>query len=423
MKTIKISIQILLSLLLIPCIICSCLLFNASAFFQKDNISGILSELSSGNRILRYEYLSEDKDEDDFYAKLAETIPVQVALVVDISSENARICQEGAFEHIKELDLQSFVYNSLDMLANELANGYTQTAIDKKIINPNAYISYLNVHHERVTDTKKNLLMDTMYQKYRTILIGLDDENYFCALNADGRNTFLYILSSGRKAAETQNEVYRLIEEKTDAFYDEHLLNFFEKLRGNDTDHELIKSEEYVNCIEETIFNYLEGLGLSFEFADKEIVHRKLEPGIRNDLYQRFVDSLPLYEDTIALTPAPILSLINRLFDASLSYIGIGVCLLIILLIVSIDKKLSLYFIGASIFISGLIIMFGRSFSSTIVERLISTAGQAGNALSIIVPDLAERFLNGFSTYGIYFLIAGVLLFVLSIFVNRKKTV
>ena len=203
MKTIKISIQILLSLLLIPCIICSCLLFNASAFFQKDNISGILSELSSGNRILRYEYLSEDKDEDDFYAKLAETIPVQVALVVDISSENARICQEGAFEHIKELDLQSFVYNSLDLLANELATGYTQTAIDKKIINPNAYISYLNVHHERVTDTKKNLLMDTMYQKYRTILIGLDDENYFCALNADGRNTFLYILSSGRKAAET----------------------------------------------------------------------------------------------------------------------------------------------------------------------------------------------------------------------------
>ena len=111
MKTIKISIQILLSLLLIPCIICSCLLFNASAFFQKDNISGILSELSSGNRILRYEYLSEDKDEDDFYAKLAETIPVQVALVVDISSENARICQEGAFEHIKEL-----IFNHLSII-------------------------------------------------------------------------------------------------------------------------------------------------------------------------------------------------------------------------------------------------------------------------------------------------------------------
>lgn len=422
MKTIKIFIQALLSLILVSAIVCSCLLFNASAFFKSENLATVFSELSSGSRILNYKYLSENKTEDDFYASLSDAIPVQVALVVDISSENARICQEGAFEYVKNQNLEGFVYNSLDLLAEELSTGYTQTAIDNNIINPDAYITYMNVHRERVTDTKRNLLMETIYQKYRAILSALDGEGYFCALNADGKNTFLYVLSSGNKAIRMQNELYHLIEEKSDVLYDEHLLNFFERLKGNSTAYELLDAGQYANCIEEEIFSFIEGQGLSFEFADKEIVHRKLEPGLKNDLYQRFVNALPLYEDTVSSTPAPVMSLIPRLFNNSLTYIALGICLLAILLIIVADRKRSLYFIGAALFISGLIITSGRLFSTDISERILAAADQTKNALSIIVPDSFERFLINLSAVGICLIVFGAAIFFLSILVNRRKT-
>ena len=99
MKTIRI-IGILLSLLLITEILCAGTLFASSKVFEEESLNTILSQIDTGKKIMDYEYLSEDIDSTDIYEQLAQAIPAQVALSVNVSGQEAVICQDGALQQI-----------------------------------------------------------------------------------------------------------------------------------------------------------------------------------------------------------------------------------------------------------------------------------------------------------------------------------
>ena len=421
MKTIKLIFQTLLSLLLIVGLVCSILLFSTSDFFKKEKLSSTLSDIYCADKILQLEYLSEDIEENDFYKKLSEAMPVQVALVVDVSGDNAKTCQDGAFEYIKENNVDKYAYNLLDALAESMGEGYTQTAIDKNIINPKQYVSYLNVQSERVTDTKENLLKETIVQKYKTELYKLVGEGCFCNLNVDQKTSFLYVLRSGKQGAQTQNRLYKLVENETEKLFDEHILNYFERLKGNNTEMNVVDSDEYTDLIKSSTYKFVEDEGLSLEFVNKEMADRILETGIRNGLYPKFEISLPSYEDTVSSLPEVAVSLISKLLNNKFTYVALGVSMFLIILIVLVGKKTSLYFLSFSLFISGLLVFVSKFYSSKLSDNVVSAMMNSKGTTYVLVRDLINRFMTGFSNYGIYLEITGLILLVLSVLLNRKK--
>ena len=421
MKKPKVFTTIILSILLVAALLCTSLFHAATQLFQKDNVTSLLNGISTGEKILQYEHLPEDVDQYNVYKKLADEVPLQVALVVGISEKDAQICQNGAFAYLESRQLGSQAYMNFDPIAKELGIGYTQTAVADNIINPNEIVTYMNVLRERVRIKKEPLLLETITTKYETILNDLKNSGFFCSLNIDQKNPFAYLLQTGRDANVTQNGLYHVMENKVSEIFDEQLLNYLDRLKGDSETSATIAQQTLNEMLLKEVYAYIHDAGFSDENLNLDKTNATLISGITNYISPKLFDCLPSYEDTVSSIPSAALSLLGTALQGKLTYIGIGICAVLGLLILLAGKKIALPFLGIALLLTGGASFFSKSLATKLTDTLTGTMTDAGNPLTFLIPDFVSSFLQRFSSLGIYLGGAGLLLLVLSI-VFRKKT-
>ena len=421
MKTSNIIKSILLSLLLIVALLCAALLFSAAQIFQKENLTAAISDIPTGQKILQYEYLPEDTEKVNIYDKLAEVIEPQVALAVNVSGENAVICQNGAFAYVRSMQDENYAYTSLDPVAEDLANGYTQTAVADNIISPNKTMTYKNVKNERVWTKMEPLLRETITAKYKSVLDALRMQDFFCSLDIDQLDTFAYLLCTGKDAAAAQNGLYRSIENKVGEIFDEHFINYIGCLTDGSTPYTTIAQQTLNETLLSEVYAYIHDLGISDEKLDLDRANATLLRSISGRIAPKLYSCLPSYEDTVASVSPTILSLLRKTLDGNLTYLCLGIAGVLGLLLILAGKRKAPFFLGLSFLLSGAAAFFSKSFSGKLSDVLTAAMTEAGNNLSFLIPDFIKVFLERFSALGIYAMIGGGVLLVLGLLLGRKK--
>ncbi len=421
MKISKIIGSILLSLLLTVALLCAGLSFTASKLFQKDELTTIVAGIPTGEKILQYEYLPEEGESVDIYKKLAEVIDPQVALAVNLSGDNAVICQNGAFAYIQSKQVDHYAYSNLNPVAEDLGIGYTQTAVADNIINPNKTMTYKNVKNERVWTKMEPLLKETITTKYKSVLEVLRMQDFFCGLDIDQLDTFAYLLRTGKDSAKIQNGLYRCIENKTGELFNEQLLAYFERLKDDTATYDTIAQQTLNETLLKEVYAYIHELGFSEEKLDTDRVNATILHSISNRIAPKLYSCLPSYEGTVSNVPSFILSLIRKILDGNLTYICLAVAAVLAVVLLLVAKMKALPFLGLSILLSGAAAYFGRSYSSKLSDTLSAAMIDAGNNLSFIIPDFVRVFLERLSMLGIYAAIAGAVLLIMSLLLGREK--
>lgn len=422
MKISKVIGSLLLSLLLIVGLLCAGLSFTASRLFQKDELTSVISGIPTGQKILQYEYLPEDGEAVDIYKKLAEVIEPQVALAVNLSGENAVICQNGAFAYIQSKQDDKYAYTTLNPVAEDLGVGYTQTAVADNIINPNKTMTYKNVKNERVYTKMEPLLLETITAKYKSILEVLKMQDFFCSLDIDQLDPFAYLLRTGKDAAKIQNGLYRTIEKKTGELFNEQLLAYFERLKDDNATYDTIAQQTLNETLLPEVYAYIHDLGFSEEKLDTDKANAVIIHSITNQIAPKLYDCLPSYENTVSSLPSFILPVLRKALDGNLTYYCLGAAAVLAVILLLIGKAKALPFISLSILLAGAAAYFGKSYSVRLSDALSTAMIDSGNNLSFIIPDFVKVFLDRFSMIGIYAAIGGLVLLILSLLLGRKKT-
>lgn len=422
MKLSKIIGTFLLSVLLIVSVLCAGLLFTASQIFRTEDLSSLVSEIDTGAKILQYEYLPEDGEEIDIYEALSKEIEPQVALAVNVSGENAVICQNGAFAYVKSQQDEKYAYTSLNPVGDDFGIGYTQTAVADNIISPNKTMTYKNVKNERVWTKMEPLLLETISLKYKTALDVLRLKDFFCSLDIDQLDPFAYLLRTGKESAVLQNGLYRTMENKVGEIFDEHLLNYIGCLKDDTKTYETVAQQTLNETLLPEVYAYIHDAGFSDEKLDLDKTNAALIRSITSHIAPKLYSCLPSYEDTVSSVPAKVLSLIRKALDGSLTYICLGVAGVLLLAMLVTGKKAALPFLGIALLLSGAAAFFSKSYSYRLTDYLTGVMTDSGNNLSFLVPDLINVFTKRFSNLGIYAAIAGVAVLLLAIVFGRKKT-
>lgn len=422
MKLSKIIGSILLSILLILSVLCAGLLFTASQIFQKENLNPVLSEIQAGEKILPYEYLPEDQETVDIYDALSKAIEPQVALAVNVSGDNAVICQNGAFAYVKSLQDEKYAYTSLNPLGEDFGVGYTQTAVADNIISPNKTMTYKNVKNERVWTKMEPLLLETITVKYKSVLDVLRLQGFFCGLSIDQLDPFAYLLRTGKESATLQNGLYRTIQNKITEIFNEHLLSYIECLKDGNQTYETIAQQTLNETLLSETYAYINDAGFSDEKMDLDKANASLLRSITNHIAPKLYSCLPSYTDTVSDVPATVLSLVRKALDGSLVYICLAAAGIVLLLLLLTGKKKAFFFIGLSLLLTGAAAFFSKSFSLKLSDTLTSAMTDSGSNLFFLIPDFVKAFIDRFSNLGIYAAIAGAILFLLAFLLNRNKT-
>ena len=421
MKISKIIGTFLLSLLLTVSVLCAGLLFTGSQIFRTENLSSLVSEIDTGAKILQYEYLPEDGETVDIYDALSKEIEPQVALAVNVSGENAVICQNGAFAYVQSLQDETYAYNSLNPVGDDFGIGYTQTAVADNIINPNKTMTYKNVKNERVWTNMEPLLLETISLKYKTALDVLRMKDFFCSLDIDQLDPFVYLMRTGKESATLQNGLYRAMENKVGEIFNEHLLNYIDCLKDDTKTYATIAQQTLNETLLPEVYAYIHDAGFSDEKLDLDKTNASLIRSITSHIAPKLYSCLPSYEDTVNGVPARVLSLIRKALDGSLTYICLGVAGALLVMMLLAGKKLALSFLGIALLLSGAGAFFSKSYSYKLTDYLTKAMTDSGNNLSFLVPDLIDAFVKRFSTLGIYAAIAGVAILLLAIVLGKKK--
>ncbi|MCR4632993.1 MAG: hypothetical protein K5648_02575 [Erysipelotrichaceae bacterium] len=421
MKTIKIIISTLLSLLLALCILCTGLLFISSKIFREQELRTVLSETAAGEKILNYEYLPEEGGSADIYEQLAQAIETQVALAVNVSGKEAAVCQNGAFDHIKELQDETYAYTDFDSLAEDLAEGYVQTAIAENIIRPDKTISYMDAWRKRVYVKADTLLKDTVTVKYKTILEKLKEEDFFCGLNIDQKDAFAYLMCSGKQAAAAQNGLYRRIEAKVGSIFDQHFLAYIRCLKQQDDSYSQIAQQTLNETLLAEAYSYIDDLNISQEKLNTEKADAVLLSGIAAYVAPKLYPCLPSYKDTLSAAGTKIMSLIAMALNGKMTYICLSAAALLAILLLLIGKGKAFFFIGLSLLFSGAAAFFAKTYSVKLTDALSTAMEKTGNDLSFLLPGFIKVFLERLSSLGIYALILAVI-FLSAALLLRKKS-
>ncbi len=421
MKLSKIIGTPFLSVLLAVSVLCVGLLFNASQIFQKENLSSLVKEIRSGEKILEYEYLPEDVETVDIYDGLKEAIEPQVALAVNVSGDNAVICHNGAFAYVESLQDEKYAYTSLNPLGEDFGVGYTQTAVADSIINPNKAMTYKNIKNERVWTKMEPLLLETITTKYKSVLDVLRMQNYFCSLDIDQLDTFAYLLRTGKEAAVLKNGLYHTIENKIGEIFDEHLLNYIECLKDENQTYATIAQQTLNETLLNEVHAYIHDQGFSDEKMDIDKANATLLRSITSHIAPKLYSCLPSYKDTVSGISPAILSLIRKALNGNLPYICLAVAGVLLLMMLLVGRRTALSFAGIALLLAGAAAFLSKSYSLKLTDYLTKVMTESGNNLSFLIPDFVSVFLNRFSTLGIYAAIAGAVLLLLGIVFGRKK--
>ena len=411
----------LIGLILTVAIFITTVFFNASKMLEKDSIESILISSNVGEKLMGYIYLDNNEKEIDIYEALKESIPTQSALALNISSDKAEECQNGAFEYIKEKQSDKYAYITMDTLIDDLSTGYVNTAISKGYINPNQYMTYKNVHNERVYTQKGILLMDTMIPKYKSIINRLADDGFFCTLDLDQKNTLVYLFSTGKQAIDTKNNLYHLIEEKISQIYNSHFMSFFDCLLNGESSYQTIDEASLIDTMNDLVNDYLKTINISDENIDKDRLQRTLNSSVHSYVYPKLDEAIPSYESTIDSIPSIAIKGLGLLKNNTLFFIGLVLCALLIGLLLMIGKKKSIIFIAVAVLISGIVMFISKYFMSQIIEGLLLETENVQTSLNLVAPGFISKFITDLSQSGLYISIIGLLITIASIVLLKKK--
>ena len=416
MKIIKNIFKLILSILLTVGLLGTCASFAVNRILQESELDSVIRDSSVGKQIMNYEYLPEDIEEKEFYSDLYEAMPVQVALVANISMENAELCHKEAFERVKEKHNELFAQYSGNQLAEDLGEAYTQAAVDRGIITPGDLVYFMGSNHE-----VESLVKETMIKKYEEILAVLKDEGAFCALNIDQENTFTYVLQNGKEAAQTQNGIYHSVEDRINEIYRFELLNYLGQLKGKDTESVGLTYEQFEEDMRNGVYDYLRSQNISTELIEDKWCNKELNRSIKNAIYPAFTPYLPSYEGTMdSLTPIMQKGL-GLLLSNVTTYILAGISLLLLILLFLVGKGGSLSFAGIALLLSGGLLFASRFFSEKLTDTLMQAVTSSGNKISILIPVFVKHLARSVSSLGIWIAGAGFILFLLSLLFGRKK--
>lgn len=421
MKTIRIILGILLSLLLITEILCAETLFASSKVFEEESLNTILSQIDTGKKIMDYEYLSEEIDSTDIYEQLAQAIPAQVALSVNVSGQEAVICQDGALQQIAQLEEEKYAYTSFDSVAEDLAEAYVQTAIAQKIISPGKTISYKDSRNQRVYARSDTLLQETIVLKYKTILEKLKEEGFFCSLDIDGKNAIVYLMRCGKKAAEAKNGLYRSIENKISEIFNAHFADYIRCLKDRDPSYALIAQQDLNGILLSEVYSYIHSLDISQEKLRTDRVNASILLGISQHIAPKLYTCLPSYKDTLAALGETGMSLAAFALNGRMFSICLAAAVMTMILLLLIGKGKALFYIGVAFLLSGAAALSGRSASVRLPDIMSTSLATERNDLSFLMPDLVKAVLEHLFSIGIYIAAFGILLLAASFLFKKKK--
>ena len=412
---------LLVGFVLTVAILITTLFFNASKMFEKDNVESILASSNVGEKLMGYTHVDNNEKEIDIYEALNESIPTQSALALNISLDKSEQCQNGAFAFIKEKQSEKYAYTSMNALINDLSTGYVNAAISNGYINPNQYMTYKNVHNERVYTKKGTLLMDTMIPKYRSVINRLADDGFFCSLDLDQKNTLVYLLSTGKQAIDIKNNFYHLIEEKVSEIYASHFMSFFDCLLNGESSSITIDEASLKDIMNSLVYDYLKTINISDEIMDKDRFERTLNSSIHNYVYPKLDEAIPSYESTVNAIPSVVIKCLGFLKNNTLFFIGLSVCALLIGLLLMIGKKKSIICIGIATIIPGFLMFASRYFVPQIINKLLLETENMQTSLNLVAPEFISKFIMKLSQHGLYLLIIGLLLELASVLLLKKK--
>lgn len=416
MNFIKNVFKLFLSLLLAAGLLGTCLSFAGNRILQENELGSVINDSEVGKQIMNYEYLPEDVEEKDFYSSLYDAIPVQISLVTNISMEDAELCHREAFEQVREKHNELAAQYSSEQLAKDLGEAYTKAAVDHGIIRHGDLV-YFNGSNQEI----EFLLRKTMIRKYEAALDELKDNGSFCALTVDQKYPFAYVLQTGKEAAETQNGLYRFVEDRIDEIYRTGLLKFLSRLKGNDAEAEELSYEQFEQDMRTGIYDYLHSQNISTDQIEDKWCNKTLNSSIKNTIYPEFESCLPTYERTIG-SLAPFLQKgLGMLLNNVSTYILAGVSALLLILLFLVGKKGSLPFLGIVLLLSGGILFVIRFFSEKPADLLTQAVASSGNKISILIPAFVRYFAQIVSGLGIWLAGAGFIFFLLSLLFGRSR--
>ena len=421
MKTRNTVFSVSLSLILLIFIFISAVFFVTPRIFEKETFDQILSDSKIKERIMGYENPEKEEEKTDVYEMLSENIPDQVCLALNLSGKDAALCQEGAINYVKEKGDDKYAYTKLAPFTEDLATGYTEAAIANRFIRPDHYYGYQTLQSGKVYEKERDFLKNTMISKYRTFIERFADEGLFCGLDLDQKNTFAYLLLTGRDSQDMKYGLYKKIEEKVDSIIRERysflIGSLFEERQSLKEIDEISFTQDIRNIISE----YLESNGYSEELLNPNITEQVIQKSIHNYIYPRLYENLPSQENTLSALPQAAIKGLRYLNNDTLFYIGIGLSVLLAILIFLIARSKAPLFIGIPILLVGIVLFLTKNYTPQLTDRTLSFLSDPNTGPALFIPQLIRVFSSRLSSIGIYLMAAGAILFVLGIVMSLLK--
>ena len=418
MKTRNIIFSVFLSFILFLFILISTLSFLTPRILEKGTFDQVLVQAQIGKKIMGYEY-SQNEEKTDIYEFLSSSIPDQVCLALNLSGKEATRCQEGAFSYAKEKSDEKYAYTKMNLFTDDLATGYTQTAIEEKYISPNRLYGYQTLQSGKVYEKESVFLHNSMVSKYRTYIERIADDDLFCSLDLDQKNTFAYLLLTGKDSADMKNELYQKIEEKVDTIYRERYSTLITSLFEDVSDQTEIDESAFSEEIRNIVSEYLSQNGYSEELLNPNITDPIIRNSVQNFIYPRLYENLPSLNSTRSALPETILKGLHLVKNDTLFYMGTGLSVLIMFLVILCSRSKAPFFIGIPILLAGILLFLTKTFTPQLTQRSLSLIGEKGPGL--FLPELLEALTSRSSNIGICLLGTSVLFLLFGILLSAKK--
>ena len=419
MKFLKTLFSLILSILLALCVVLTCFVYKAQEVIKPENIKNVMSNSAIGEKILGYQYLDENIKEEDFYTFLCNNIQEPSALVLDFSLDKAKTCHEAALEYIKDIVDSNCAYTNMNKLAQDLTDGYCKAAVEKGLINPNSNITYRT---QKAWLTKKRgvLLDETIRAKYQEYLEKMIADGNICSLDIDQKSSFAYMLRTGKAGATTQNEIYKVIEDQADRVCAEALSNYVNDVVYNTNNYKKPEKNEVITMVSESIFGYFHLNGINDDDVRNGYVERIIKESSESFIYPKIASFLLSYDQTTAQLPDYVSKLLPLLTNRNVLYGLIGVCVLLGVLLILINKKKSLLYIGISLIIAGAALYALKPNHLLLLDRFLYSNIKIEDVFKGIINSVTKTIIDN-NTIAIALSGVGLLMSVSSFILRTKK--
>ena len=418
MKYLKALFSLILSLLLSLFIVLTCFVYKVQKTIKPENLQQILLDCSIGEKLLGYHYLNEDVAEIDFYTFLCNNIQEPSALVLDFSLDKAKVCHEAALEYVKDKIDNNAVYTNLDKLSQDLTDGYCNAAIEKGLINPNSNITYRT---QKAWLTKKRgvLLDETIRAKYQEYLLKMINDGDICALDIDQKNAVGYLLRTAKANVTTKNELYKSIEKHMSMVCADALADFLSDILYNTKSYKAITKDDVTVSVSDTITEYLNSNGINDDDIRNGYVTRIIKESSETFVYPKIASFLPSDLSTIQL-PENLSKIAGLVTNRSLLYGLIGAFVFLVAVLILINRKKSLLYIGISFIVAGVLLYILKSNHMILLNKYLYSFIELTEIYKTIIDKAVFNIIDNLKI-AVISLVAGILMIISSFLFKTKS--